>query len=713
MKAKKITAVCTAALILTAVSDISPFFSQLRINASAEKTVTEPAAESAPDEDNEINSNELELVWNKDIYDILGIDPDGEYAEIPEKATIDGIEYTIVGIKNDFFRNMPNLKSVRLPSTLKTIGDSAFINCTELIEIEIPEGVTEIGENAFCKCESLKTVKLPDSLTIIETAAFEDCTSLKSIKIPNNVTTIKAFTFYNCISLSYVTLPDKLTALEDSVFGRCFMINKLVLPDALRSIHKYAFIKTTTSVEYNWPAEVKEIPSDFFKGLTIEKITIPEGVEKIDDGALKYCCMDELVLPDSIKYIGKEAFLGSGFKSVTIPDSITEIKEGTFKNCLSLKTVNLPDGITAIGDNAFLDCQSLSTVNFPEGLERIGESAFDGCRHLETIKLPESLKEIGENAFFYSYIKELILPDTMTEFDTLPFPCSTVRKLVIPDGLKEIEFDEKNECHIKVICGSENSIASDWASEHEIIYLPPEAPDINLFDFSDSEEGYLFEADCFGDVVIPSTYTYKDKEYPVRYIWTTAFLNMTDVTSVLIPDTVIGIGNEAFYNCTNLRSVSIPNSVKELGREIFIYCELDELTIKAADIELEDALESCTIKKIYGYSSSTAEEYAKKHNIEFEAIGKDKSQSEVGAAAAAGDANCDRLINLADVVMIMQSIANADKYGIDGIDPSHITRQGTLNADVIGFDGMTNLDALTIQKYKLGLIDSLPYIEEN
>lgn len=69
-----------------------------------------------------------------------------------------------------------------------------------------------------------------------------------------------------------------------------------------------------------------------------------------------------------------------------------------------------------------------------------------------------------------------------------------------------------------------------------------------------------------------------------------------------------------------------------------------------------------------------------------------------------GDANCDEQTNLADVVLIMQSIANMPKFGLNGSEPSHITRQGLANADVIGNDGVTNRDALEIQKYKLDLV---------
>ncbi|WP_296574537.1 glycoside hydrolase family 9 protein [Ruminococcus sp.] len=73
----------------------------------------------------------------------------------------------------------------------------------------------------------------------------------------------------------------------------------------------------------------------------------------------------------------------------------------------------------------------------------------------------------------------------------------------------------------------------------------------------------------------------------------------------------------------------------------------------------------------------------------------------------AGDANCDAQVDMGDAVLIMQALANPNKFGVTGSDEHHITQQGALNADVIGKDGMTNEDAVTIQKYLLKLITSL------
>lgn len=74
-----------------------------------------------------------------------------------------------------------------------------------------------------------------------------------------------------------------------------------------------------------------------------------------------------------------------------------------------------------------------------------------------------------------------------------------------------------------------------------------------------------------------------------------------------------------------------------------------------------------------------------------------------------GDADCDGKVYLNDAVLIMQAIGNPDAYGENGTDPKHITKKGIDNADVSNRgDGLTNLDALAVQKKLLGLVDELP-----
>ncbi|HNZ99938.1 carbohydrate-binding domain-containing protein [Ruminococcus sp.] len=68
-----------------------------------------------------------------------------------------------------------------------------------------------------------------------------------------------------------------------------------------------------------------------------------------------------------------------------------------------------------------------------------------------------------------------------------------------------------------------------------------------------------------------------------------------------------------------------------------------------------------------------------------------------------GDSNGDGIVELADAILIMQALANPDKFGKGGSDPHAFSEQGWYNADVNGELGITTDDALTIQLYLLGM----------
>ena len=68
-----------------------------------------------------------------------------------------------------------------------------------------------------------------------------------------------------------------------------------------------------------------------------------------------------------------------------------------------------------------------------------------------------------------------------------------------------------------------------------------------------------------GEVIIPSTVSYKSKTLTVTSIGGSAFYNCTGLTSIEIPSSVTSIGNYAFDGCSGLTSVTIGNSVTSIG----------------------------------------------------------------------------------------------------------------------------------------------------
>lgn len=77
------------------------------------------------------------------------------------------------------------------------------------------------------------------------------------------------------------------------------------------------------------------------------------------------------------------------------------------------------------------------------------------------------------------------------------------------------------------------------------------------------------------DIIIPA----EIDGIAVTEIGYQAFAEMTDITSVTLPDTVTEIGIRAFCGCDGLKSVNIPASVRYVGERAFSDCGLTDIEI--------------------------------------------------------------------------------------------------------------------------------------
>lgn len=75
-----------------------------------------------------------------------------------------------------------------------------------------------------------------------------------------------------------------------------------------------------------------------------------------------------------------------------------------------------------------------------------------------------------------------------------------------------------------------------------------------------------------GDIIIPSTVYYKNKELKVTAIKNYVFKD-SKITSIQFSKNMKTIGQMAFYNCHYLRSVIIPSNITKIGAYSFDFCE--------------------------------------------------------------------------------------------------------------------------------------------
>lgn len=73
-----------------------------------------------------------------------------------------------------------------------------------------------------------------------------------------------------------------------------------------------------------------------------------------------------------------------------------------------------------------------------------------------------------------------------------------------------------------------------------------------------------------------------------------AFMGLTDVESVIIPDTITEIGDSAFAGCLSLGSITLPDSVSTIGVKVFVSCtQLRYADLGGKDSKLRAIPENC------------------------------------------------------------------------------------------------------------------------
>ena len=119
----------------------------------------------------------------------------------------------------------------------------------------------------------------------------------------------------------------------------------------------------------------------------------------------------------------------------------------------------------------------------------------------------------------------------------------------------------------------------------------------NILSFSDlTVEVTYGDNEYSGEVIIPSTVSYKSKTLTVTSIEYKAFQRCTGLTSITIGNSVTSIGSYEFYECESLTSVTIGNSVTSIGSSAFYGCSgLTSVTIPNSVTSIGNyAFEDCS-----------------------------------------------------------------------------------------------------------------------
>lgn len=318
-------------------------------------------------------------------------------------------------------------------------------------DLVIPDNVHTLT-SVFAYNDLIKSVKIPSSVTRIGESAFYDCDGLKDVTIPGSVRTIEKYAFGCCSGLERVVLEEGVVELKERAFEAC-SLTEITLPKSLRCVGHWSFIDFEIPADEHGlqirdgilfgvpkpvkghfviPDGVRVIGSDVFAECgELTQITIPQSVVSISDGAFAGCrALHGVALPEGLEYVGVQAFAGcSSLESIVFPKGVQYIGASAFGTylmwtkrlrayyaCEKLKRVVLPAQFGSVPERLFIDCCALEAVSLPDTVTEIGNSAFLGCSALKELRLPTQLKRIGDRAFWKCCsLAQLDIPDTVTE----------------------------------------------------------------------------------------------------------------------------------------------------------------------------------------------------------------------------------------------------------------------------------------------------------
>ena len=399
-----------------------------------------------------------------------------------------------------------DVKSIHIPAGVMWVED-AFMGCTTLESITVDENSTAFtSENGVLFSKD-------KAILVAYPAAKKDLT----YTVPDTVKSLWTTAFAFNTNIKEVIIPEGVEEISYDVFWGCSSLEKLEIPDSVTSIRSDALDGTAYyNNADNWENGILYCGNHLIKAKeTVSgNYSIRPGTKTVAWRAFKGCDnLTGIEIPDGVVYIGFRAFDGcKSLKSVTVPGSVKIIDESAFQNCTELEAVTIGSGVESIEYCAFYKCESLKTVNLGKGLKKLGYESFGYCENLESIVIPDGVETIGHFAFS---------------------GCTKLASVTLPDSVEIIRSDVfENTAYY--------NDASNWVDG--ALYI----------------NNHLIKADVAGD------YTVKEG---TKTIASEAFYGNSDLNSVTLPDSLIGIGGGAFAG-TNISDISIPSGVEYLGWNI-------------------------------------------------------------------------------------------------------------------------------------------------
>ena len=339
------------------------------------------------------------------------------------------------------FNGANKMRSLIIGNGVKTIGAYAFKNAgsdTETVgELSITMGgsVTSIGEEAFNGCTTMKSVKLPSTLKTIDQYAFSS-SGLTAVIIPASVDSLGVGVFGNNANQASITFEDgdQPLKMHNGFYGTfrnptvdytLYLGRNLVYEDMSGSPFPNVTSATIGSQVTNLPQRL------FYDRDKLTTVTGGEGVETMGAGVYYECNNLESISPlgKNLKVLPESTFeLCEKLDGIVLPDGLEEIQQWAFHRCRALTALTIPASVKVMGTRpdgengyrVFYENAAMKTLVFEDSDTplRFIEGSYGGfCRgmtQLETLYMGRDITTEGYNDKPFTAARDIILGPKVT-----------------------------------------------------------------------------------------------------------------------------------------------------------------------------------------------------------------------------------------------------------------------------------------------------------
>ena len=318
-------------------------------------------------------------------------------------------------------------KTVTVPDTVTSIGESAFENNKSVEKVILPGSIKSIKAYAFWGCDNLKTVTLGKGLTSIDDFAFMNCTGLETMKIPSNIQSIGNMAFAECKRFEDITIPPEVINIRENAFDGDYLLNIHCETGSYADKYAQDFYERQKNMSvYDKVTNIDEdsdrpanVPADgVYSGADISGSQSGQSDDTTENsgsllGSTKIVANRAFVLMQSSGGVtqgtnGTESGALEGNaddnsqnKADTSSDEPWKIAERSHYRDENYTRATLAEDVREIGQFSYAR-SGLTRIVLPDGLEKIDYAAFYHCDNLASVELPESVNSVASKAFAHT-----------------------------------------------------------------------------------------------------------------------------------------------------------------------------------------------------------------------------------------------------------------------------------------------------------------------